>query len=270
MQTSFQGCTALITGAAQGIGHEIAAELAQAGARVWLADLDVTRAQTRAHDLQARGLSAQAMTLDVSDEASWRRAAQQIQREEGGLDILVNNAGIAPVASIEDTSLQTFRRVMQVNADSVFLGIKTCLPLLRARSGRRPGGSTVVNLASLLAIRALPHNIAYGASKAAVLQIGKCAAIELARQGEAIRVNNVMPCVTDTPMVQEEVKEWARKGTMGTHDVEQTRKALDQRIPIGRIAQPLDIAQAVLFLCSEASAFMTGVDLPVDGGRMAV
>lgn len=270
MHKRFQACTALVTGAAKGIGQEIATCLAQEGARVWLADTDGPGAQSLERALQDRGLSACAACLDVSDETQWEQLVERIQREEGGLDILVNNAGIAPVSSIEETSLQRFRQVMQVNADGVFLGIKSCLPLLRANSRRRAGGSAVVNVASLLAVRALPHNIAYGASKAAVLQIGKCAAIELARQGDAIRVNNVMPSVTDTPMVQQEVKEWAHKGTMGTHDVEQTRKALDQRIPIGRIAQPIDIAQAVLFLCSEASAFMTGVDMPVDGGRMAI
>ena len=270
MYTRFEGCKALVTGAAKGIGLTIATELAQEGARVWLADMDLQGVQVLERELQARGLSACAVALDVGDEQQWLQLVQRIRLEEGGLDILVNNAGIAPVSSIEDTSLQRFRHVMQVNAEGVFLGIRSCLPLLRANSHRRAGGSAVVNLASLLAIRALPHNIAYGASKAAVLQIGKCAAIELARQGDAIRVNNVMPSVTDTPMVQQELKEWAHKGTMGTHDVEQTRKALDQRIPIGRIAQPMDIAQAVLFLCSEASAFMTGVDLPVDGGRMAI
>ena len=266
----FVHCTALVTGAAKGIGEAIATALAREGARVWLADVDDAGVKTLAAKLQAEGACVHGVHLDVTSDHDWQQVAAHLLQEAEGLDILVNNAGIAPVAAIEDTHPDLFRQVMQVNAESVFLGIRNCLQVLRQRSHRRVGGSSVINIASLLAVRALPHNLAYGASKAAVLQIGKCAAIELARQGDAIRVNNVLPAVTDTPMVTQEVEEWARQGTMGTHDVAQTRKALDQRIPIGRIGQPMDIAQAVLFLASEESAFMTGVDLPVDGGRSAV
>lgn len=264
------GCNALITGAGRGIGEAIARKFVKEGATVWLADIDVTAGEAVAASLRDQGHSAHFHRLDVTDEVGWSALVETIVRTDGGLDILVNNAGIAPVSSLENTSLDAFRRVMQVNTESVFLGLRCALPALRLRSGRRTGGSAIVNLSSLLALRALPDNIAYGASKAAVLQLGKCAAIEFARAGEAIRVNNVLPAVTDTPMVTREIEEWARQGTMGSHDIAATRRALEQRIPMGRIGQPEDIAEAVLFLASNESAFMTGIDLPVDGGRSAV
>lgn len=264
------GCNALITGAGRGIGEAIARKFVQQGATVWLADIDVAAGEAVAAALRNDGHTVHFHRLDVTDENGWSALVETIVRTDGGLDILVNNAGIAPVSSLEKTSLEAFRRVMQVNTESVFLGMRGALPALRLRAGRRTGGSAIVNLSSLLALRALPDNIAYGTSKAAVLQLGKCAAIEFARAGDAIRVNNVLPAVTDTPMVTREIEEWARQGTMGSHDIAETRRALDQRIPMGRIGQPEDIAEAVLFLASNESAFMTGIDLPVDGGRSAV
>lgn len=264
------GCNALVTGAARGIGEAIVRRFVQEGASVWLADIDTVAGESIAATLRQAGHEGRFHQLDVSDESGWSALVQTIIRVDGGLDILVNNAGIAPVSSLENTSLEAFRHVFRINTESVFLGMRSSLPALRLRSARRPGGSAIVNLSSLLAWRALPDNIAYGASKAAVLQLGRCAAIEFARAGEAIRVNSVLPAVTDTPMVTLEVEEWARKGTMGTHDVASTRQALNQRIPMGRIGQPKDIAEAVLFLASSESAFMTGVDMPVDGGRSAV
>lgn len=259
------GCTALVTGAARGIGECVARRFAQEGARVWLADIDLEAARAVAQEI-----GGQAVSLDVASEVQWADVARQIGEQAGGLDILVNSAGIAPTASLGELSLEKFRRVMQVNAESVLLGLQACLPALRAHSGRRRGGSSVVNIASLLGVRALPGHLAYGASKAAAIMIAHYAAIELARAGEKIRINNVLPAITDTPMVTQEITEWSRDGTLGTHDPVATRRVLESRIPMGRLGLPEDMADAALFLASSESAFMTGVDLPVDGGRLAV
>lgn len=259
------GCTVLVTGAARGIGEAIGRRFVREGAHVWVADIDVAAAQATARDIGARCVG-----LDVGSEDDWSAAVRQIQEACGGLDVLVNCAGIAPTASLEALSVEKFRRVMQVNAESILIGLQACLPALRAHSGRRPGGSAVVNIASLLGVRALPGHLAYGASKAAAIQVAHYAALELARQGDKIRVNNILPAITDTPMVAQEILEWSRDGTLGTHDPAETRRALESRIPMGRLGMPADIADAALFLASSESAFITGIDLPVDGGRLVV
>ncbi len=259
------GCTALVTGAARGIGESIARRFAQEGAQVWLADVDLEALQ-----IVASQINGVAVFLDVGSPSDWEAVAHQISEKSGGLDILVNSAGIAPTASLTELSLERFRKVMQVNAESILIGLQACLPALRQRSDLRPGGSSVVNIASLLGVRAFPGHLAYGASKAAAIMIAHYAAIELARAGEKIRINNILPAITDTPMVTQEIIEWSHAGTLGTHDPAQTRRALESRIPMGRLGQPQDMADAALFLASSESAFMTAVDLPVDGGRMAV
>lgn len=259
------GCTALVTGAARGIGESIARRFAQEGAKVWLADVDLAAAQ-----IVASQINGVAVSLDVGSPSDWETVVRQISEDDGGLDVLVNSAGIAPTASLTDLSLERFRRVMQVNAESILIGLQACLPALRKHSDRRPGGSSVVNIASLLGVRVLPGHLAYGASKAAAIMISHYAAIELARSGEKIRINNILPAITDTPMVSQEIIEWSHAGTLGTHDPVETRRALESRIPMGRLGQPKDMADAALFLASSESAFMTAVDLPVDGGRLAV
>lgn len=264
------GCVALVTGAGRGIGAAIAERLAQEGAHVWLADVDEDALKHTVSALRSAGLSAGHRLLDVTSEAAWDDALRAITDMHGGLDILVNNAGIAPVLPLAQLDVGSYRRVMQVNAEGALIGLKASIPALRARSASRRGGSAVVNIASLLGTRALPGHLAYGASKAALLQISRCAAIELAQQGETIRVNSILPAVTETPMVLHEIKEWARAGTFGTHDETQARRALEGRIPMRRLGQPLDIADATLYLASSDSAFVTGTELTVDGGRSAL
>lgn len=264
------GCAALVTGAARGIGAAIAERLAEEGACVWLADLDEPAGEATVAALRERGLEARFSRLDVTIEEDWKGTLEAITRAHGGLDILVNNAGIAPVLPLAQLSADAFRNVLRVNTEGPLMGLRVALAALRARSTSRRGGSAVVNIASMLGIRALPGHLAYGASKAALLQITRCAAIELAQQGDAIRVNSVLPAVTESPMVLHEIQEWAREGTFGTHDEGETRRALESRIPLGRLGQPLDIADATLFLSSSESAFITGAQISVDGGRSAL
>lgn len=261
---------ALVTGAGQGIGAAIARLFAREGATVIVSDRDETLGTSITREIGASGGRAAFHALDVTDEAGWQRTMSWLQSQYGGLDILVNNAGIALVKSIEDTSLEEFRGVMRVNVDGVFLGIKHAVPAMNARASSRTGSAAIVNLSSVLGVQGIPDNIAYGTSKAAVRQLTKCAAIEFAERGYRIRVNAVLPAVTDTPMVSREIEEWAEQGTFGTNDVAATRAAFSARVPLKRIGTPEEIAYTVLFAASDESSFTTAAEFAVDGGRLAV
>jgi NAD(P)-dependent dehydrogenase (short-subunit alcohol dehydrogenase family) len=261
---------ALVTGAAQGIGEATARLFAAQGARVVLADLNAERGEATAASIRAEGGHAAFQRLDVAEEAEWQRVIAWVQAEYGGLDILVNNAGIAVVKPIEDTTLEEFRRVQRINVDGVFLGIKHALPALRVRAPLRRAGCAIVNVSSVLGIRGLPDNIAYGTSKGAVRHMTKCAAVELAERGLNIRVNSVHPAITETPMVVAELHEWSREATLGTTDLEATRAAFSARLPLNRIGTPEEVAYTILFAASDESSFTTGAEFPVDGGRLAV
>lgn len=260
------GCNALVTGAASGIGAAVSRRFAVEGASVWLADIDAAGGEALARSLREAGHAARFIALDVAQEADWSRAMDALRDADGGLDILVNNAGTTFLRSLAQTSLEDFRRVMRINTESVFAGLAAATPLLAARGGRRPGGASVVNVASLLGHKALAGNLAYGASKAAVLHVGKCAALEFARAGIPIRVNNVLPAMIETPLITREIDAWARHGAL---DPQAAREELARRIPVGRLGQAGEVADAVLYLASCESSFTTGIDLPVCGGRSA-
>lgn len=259
------GKIVLVTGAAQGIGAAIARLLAREGAQVLATDLDQARGQALA--LEA-GIAFH--PLDVTAEGDWRRAIARVEDEYGGLDILVNNAGIALVKPIEETTLEDFRRIMRVNVEGVFLGVKSAVPAMIERARATRAGGSIVNLSSVLGMRGIPDNVAYGTSKGAVRQLTKCAAVEFAQRGYNIRVNSVHPAITETPMVARELEEWSREGTLGTQSLSATRAAFAERLPLGRIGLPEEVAQMVLFLASDESSFSTGGEFAVDGGRLAV
>jgi NAD(P)-dependent dehydrogenase (short-subunit alcohol dehydrogenase family) len=260
------GCNALVTGAASGIGAAAARRFVAEGASVWLADIDDAGGEAMARSLRETGHAARFIHLDVTQDGDWSSAVAALRDAEGGLDILVNNAGTTFLRSLAETSLEDFRRVMRINTESVFAGLAAATPLLAARGGRRPGGASVVNVASMLGRKALAGNLAYGASKAAVLHVGKCAALEFARAGLPIRVNNVLPAMIETPLITREIEAWARHGAL---DPQAARDELARRIPVGRLGQAAEVADAILYLASSESSFTTGIDLPVCGGRSA-
>lgn len=265
----FAGRVVLVTGAAHGIGAATAERLAAEGAHVVLADLDAAAGAARTDALLAAGRAASFVTLDVAEEAQWVAAIAAVIRSHGGLDALVNNAGIAPVGSIESTTLEAFRRAQRINVEGTFLGIKHGADALRRRGALRPAGAAIVNLSSVLGKRAIPDNVAYGTSKGAVTQMTKCAAIEFAARGERIRVNSVHPAITETPMVAAELVHWAANGTLGTTDLEETRRRFAERLPLRRLGRPEEVAAMVAFACSDDCAFTTGAEFAVDGGRLA-
>lgn len=261
--------TALITGGASGIGRAAALALAAEGIRVCVTDVDEAGARDVAAEAVARGtgeprkLGAEdglARRLDVTSEADWEAAVGAVLERWGRLDVLVANAGISAASSLTDTPLQAWRRVTAVNLDGVFLGVKHAAAAMR-RDGR--GGSIVV-VGSASGTRAVPGAAAYCVSKAAVGMLVRAAALELAADG--IRVNAVIPSAVRTPM-WETMPFWEE--LVREHGEEGAWTAIAAGTPLGRVAEPEEVAAAIRFLASGDAAYITGAELPVDGGYTA-
>jgi NAD(P)-dependent dehydrogenase (short-subunit alcohol dehydrogenase family) len=246
-----QNKVTLITGAAAGIGAEIATRFAAEGAQVLIGDFDEVAGKGTADRICRAGGRARFVPLDVTQEASWLEALNGIRTTEGRLDVLVNNAGITKRIPITEMPLSDFESVMAVNVRGVFLGIKHALPLMKTH-----GGGSIVNISSIAGL--VGHkftNETYSTSKGAVTMLTRSVAVRHARDN--IRCNSIHPCTVDTPMVRELFK-----------DPEKKKERLDE-VPLGRIAVARDVANAALFLASDEAAFITGVALPVDGGLTA-
>jgi len=254
------GKTALITGAAQGLGAAISAMLAREGARVLLTDINEAgaRAQAEAIDAECGAGTAFAIRHDVSSEADWLAALNLAQDRLGGLSVLVNNAGIAIGGSVEALSLEQWRRAFAVNVDGTFLGCKHALPLLRESQP-----ASIVNISSIAALIADGGLASYNASKAAVWMLTKSVALHCARKGWDLRCNSLHPVFIDTAILNG----FDPKGVMPP---EVLRERLGQQIPIGRIGQPDEVANAVIYLASDESRLMTGAELKLDGGISAM
>ncbi|HSW06688.1 SDR family NAD(P)-dependent oxidoreductase [Aquabacterium sp.] len=246
------GKVALITGAASGIGLATALRFAQEGASVVLADRNEQGLAEAVPQLPAAGLTHLALVMDVTREADWARVIQTIEQRLGRLDVLVNNAGFGRFQSIADTSLAEWRAVLAVNLDSVFLGTRHALPLL-AHSGR----GAIVNMSSIRGLVAGPNTGAYCAAKAGVHLFTKVTALECAAAGNGVRANSVHPGHVQTPL------------TAAAYAKPELAAQFLAHTPIGRFGQAAEIAEAVLFLASDASSYMTGAELVVDGGVTA-
>jgi NAD(P)-dependent dehydrogenase (short-subunit alcohol dehydrogenase family) len=250
------GKVALITGAASGIGRATALLFAREGARVVAADRDLPGSQQTVSQIQAQGGEASAVQVDVTEAVQVEAAVQAALDKYGQLDILFNNAGTGEtVTSIVDLSEAEWDRVVAVNLKGVFLGIKYGAATM-LKAGR---GGSIINTASVAGVVGFAGHAAYSASKAACLHLSKTAALELARAN--IRVNAIAPAFTATPMVEDLVS--------ASRDPERARKKLAQVIPLGRLGQAEEIANAALFLASDESSFVTGTALILDGGLTA-
>jgi NAD(P)-dependent dehydrogenase (short-subunit alcohol dehydrogenase family) len=252
------GKVALVTGAASGLGACAARMLAAAGARVVLTDVDLDGARAVAAGI---GDTATAFAHDVTDEAQWRQVLEQTAVRFGGLHVLVNNAGIGTPGTIEDTDLDTWRRVHAIDLDGVFLGCKHAVRPI-ADTVRETGlGGSIVNISSIAGIIAAANLAAYNSAKAGVRHLTKSVALHCARQGYGIRCNSVHPAFVDTPILDQ---------VGGTLSAEELRAKLARQLPLGRIGQPEDVGWAVVYLASEESRFMTGAEVVLDGGVSAM
>ena len=246
------GKVAIVTGAAQGIGEGIARAFAGAGALVVVADLNAAQAARVAADIAAEGGAAEAMMVDMADEDSVVALVMHAHALRGRLDVLVNCAGVQDRHFLEDTSAAFWDHVQDVNLRGPFIAIREAVKRMRAdgTDGR------IVNIASNSAFHATaPSLFAYSTSKAGVVGLTRAAAIEVAKDG--IRVNAVCPGNTSTP--------GQLTSTGPAFSAETIAKFMP---PLGRPGRPIDIAAAVLFAASDASAFMTGQTLVIDGGQL--
>jgi 2-keto-3-deoxy-L-fuconate dehydrogenase len=239
--TRFGGRRALVTGAGSGIGEAVARGLHAEGAEVVLADAAVERVEAVAAEL---GTRATPVTLDVRDEAAVAAAMD-------GFDVLANVAGIGSTTTAPDTALEVWEDVFAVNARGTFLCCKHAIPGMIER-----GGGAIVNMGSVAGLVGLRNRAAYCASKGAVIALTRALAID--HVGDGIRVNAVCPGTVDSPWVRRLVE-----------DVGESLDALRARQPMGRLGTTEEIAQAVLYLASDAAAFVTGSTLVIDGGLTA-
>jgi cyclopentanol dehydrogenase len=246
------GKVALISGGARGQGAAEAETFAREGAKVVFGDILDEAGRKVEATIQANGLSAVYLHLDVTSEADWQRAVQTAVSRHGRLDILINNAAIViPRVSIEERTVEEWDRVMAVNAKGVFLGTKHAIPAMRAS-----GGGSIVNISSVAGIgQSLHQEPAYAASKGAIRIFTKVTASQHARDG--IRCNSVHPGPVDTEMFHSAFR-----------DREAMQKRLD-RVPLRRMGTVAEIVSAVLYLASDESSYMTGSEVVVDGGALA-
>lgn len=252
------GKTALISGAATGLGQSMAACLAAEGARVAVADIDTARGDDVVAEIQAAGGEAMFISLDVTDEDAWGAAVAAVESVCGRLDVLVNNAGIAIAESVDKMSLKDWRAVMAVNIDGVFLGTKHAVAAMR-----RAGGGSIINISSILGLTGEEKLSAYCASKGAVRLFTKAVALECGRDGSGIRVNSIHPGYIHTAMMEADcIRDYG--------DVQTGLAEFGKLHPIGHVGKPEDIAAGVLYLASDESKFVTGSELVIDGGYTAV
>lgn len=246
--------TAIVTGGASGIGQETAFTLARAGAAVCILDINATKGQLVASKIFQLGGKSHFIQCDVTIYSNCERAVNQTIEKYGRVDILFNNAGIIRRASVLDTSEEDWDRVMAVNVKSVFLMSKIVIPHMQ-----KSGGGVIINTSSGWGLVGGPQAAAYCAAKAAVVNLSKAMAIDHGPQN--IRVNCICPGDTNTEMLRSEASQLNQ---------EQTKFLAEAaKRPLGRIGTPAEIADAVLFLASEAASYITGSVLVIDGGGLA-
>ena len=257
---NLSGKAAIVTGGGKGIGQGISYRLAEAGAKVLIADLDLSAAQKVAQDLKAKGWISNAMQVDVSDEDSIKAMILACQQQFEGLDVLVNNAGIYPPAPVAEMTEEQFEKVMHVNLRSVFLATKYAAEVMK-QQGR---GGQIINITSIDAIHPSMIGLAhYDASKHGVWGFTKNSALELAPH--KIWVNAVAPGGIQTPGVE---AMQSQQTPPQSADSKQMAEAFLSKIPMHRLGEPDEIGKVVLFLASDMASYMTGEQIVVDGGAL--
>ncbi|AZG47598.1 SDR family NAD(P)-dependent oxidoreductase [Gordonia insulae] len=257
------GRVALVTGGAQGLGAGMAEALAAAGASVAIADVQNQLGEETASALRAQGAKAEFVALDVTDDGQWATAVEKVVGALGGLDIVVNNAGIEVTNLIVDLDADSARKMLDVNVIGTALGIKHAFRAMRPEGPGGKGGA-VVNIASVAATIAFPGIGVYSATKSAIDRLTRVAAMESGKLGYGVRVNCIYPALTPTAMGNKLAVDCAELGLFPSPEA--AAGAVAEMTPLGRLGQVDDMADAVVFLSSDAAKFITGAGLPVDGG----
>ena len=245
------GKVALVTGAAQGMGRSHARLFAKEGATVIVTDVNEEAGHENAQAINDTGGKAIFLKHDVASEADWKQVVDHAIESYGKVDILVNNAGILLSKSLEDTSVEEWDLVMNINLKGVFLGCRAIVPAMN-----KAGGGSIVNISSIYGLIGAPDCAAYEASKGGVRLLTKAAAIDLVKHN--IRVNSIHPGMIKTEM------------TKGLEDIPEAAAGIAAKVLLGRMAEPEEVSNAVLFLASDESSYVHGSELVVDGGYTAV
>ena len=262
MTGQVQGKVALVTGGASGIGEAVSELLAREGASVAVTDVDDLKGPEVVARIKKAGGEASFWHHDVTSEERWIEVVAEVMKRYGRLDVLVSNAGIGiAVPSITEMSLADWRRQTAINLDGVFLSVKHCLPAMR-----KTGGGSVIMMSSLAGLRGAAGLSGYCATKGGVRLFAKAIAMECATFGDGIRVNSVHPGIIDTPIWGKIPTAAAGAGQNAPIDPEERAK---MATPLGRAGQAEEIAQGVLYLASDASRYVTGTELVIDGGMYA-
>ncbi|MEM8919991.1 MAG: SDR family oxidoreductase [Pseudomonadota bacterium] len=252
-----EGKKAIVTGAAQGLGEAISRMFAAEGAKVCLTDINGEGVEAAADRInQDYPGAATAFHHDVTSEDRWKEVVAGADAAMGGISILVNNAGIGTMGNVEDESFENFQKVHAIDANSVFLGSKYALPIMRQH---QPGA--IVNISSIAGLIASHNYVSYNSAKAAVWMMSKSIALHCAKVAPGIRCNSVHPTFIDTPILD---------GVKDMLGEETAVSKLSRQVPLGRLGEPNDVAYAVLFLASDESKFITGAELKIDGGISAM
>jgi len=244
MTQRFKDKVVLVSGAGQGIGLATAKRMSSEGAIIIAGILDDSQAEAvKDYD---------SVRLNVRHEESWDATMDSLMKSHGGLDVLINNAGISPQATAEETTREFWDEVMEINLRGSFLGCQKAIPIMRNR-----GGGAIVNLASINGIRGNRRLVAYAATKGAIVSMTMALALDHSKDN--IRVNCICPATIDTAMPRGMIAEAPDPGLL--------KQQMIEKHPIGRIGQPEEVASTIAFLASDDASFMTGLAIPVDGGR---
>ena len=248
-----EGKTALVTGAASGIGLQTSIRLAEEGARVMMTDINLEEGLQQA---EKPGTNAAFLKLDITEEEEWISVLGETVKRFGHLDILVNSAGMVLIADVEQITLEDWRKVHAVNLDGTFLGCKHGVRVMKEF-----GAGSIINLSSVSGMIGGFNLAAYNSSKGAVRMLTKSVALHCARAGYGIRCNSIHPTFIETPMLESMIRD--------SPDPEKARQTLVRQVPLRRIGKPDDVANMIVYLASDESTFVTGTEMVIDGGVIA-
>ena len=248
-----EGKTALVTGAASGIGLQTSIRLAEEGARVMMTDINLEEGRQQA---EKPGANATFLKLDITEEEEWISVLDETVKRFDRLDILVNSAGMVLIADVEQITLEEWRKVHAINLDGTFLGCKHGVRVMKEF-----GAGSIINLSSVSGMIGGFNLAAYNSSKGAVRMLTKSVALHCARAGYGIRCNSIHPTFIETPMLESMIRD--------SPDPEKARQTLVRQVPLRRIGKPDDVANMIVYLASDESTFVTGTEMVIDGGVIA-